>query len=325
MFGRRFCLTGYYWRDELVSIKGLKAAIADLEMEDEAPFLVLGRKNGRHVHAGTYPISEDMQNELRSIAQDAVDRIDGLEMSNYDGSTTLLTGSEGMYVPAEHLNADAEFLSFLTDADDFKNLNSEQLVDESLSFYAVAIGAGDDDRMFFVRRRARALQAKHLLIARIAADLRPVKSDVLHLDRATDFILHKEGAVVFDTRAFEMYVQDPEDVAEQMDEDLDTISGQVPVDDDTLAALKKQGRKGVLLRRRIRSICESDYFGDLRVADLRKEFQALGRDSRDYIKNGKLHFTMDNAPFVLKVLDESAWIGRFSKKVLSTNAKRVEK
>lgn len=307
-----------------MSIKGLKAAIDDLELDEEVPFLVLGKKNGKHIHAGTYPISEEMQKELRSIAQGAVNRIDELEMSNYDGPTTLITGAEGMYVSAEHLNADAEFLSLLTDSDELRKLSSEELVDESLSFYAVGIGADESDRIFFVRRRARALQAKHLLIARIAADLRPVKSDVLHLDRTTDFILHKEGVVVFDTRAFEMYVQDPEDVAVQMDEDLETISGQVPVDGDTLVALKRQGRKGVLLRRRIRSICESDYFGDLTIADLRKEFQALGRDARDYIKNGKLHFAMEDAAFVLKVLDESAWIGRFSKKLLSTNAKRVE-
>jgi hypothetical protein len=307
-----------------VSIPGLKKVIEELDLDDAAPYLVLGRKTGKRIDAGWYPISEDMQKELLAIVQSAVESIDDLEMSDYAGPTALIKGEEGMYVSADDLNADAEFLELLTLPDELRKLNSEEIVDRSLSFYAVGIGSDEDDRLFFVRRRARTLEASHLLIARIAVELRPIRSDVLNLERNIDFILHKEGVVVFDGRAFEAYVQDPDDVAAQMDEELDEISEQLPFDAETLALLKRQGRKGVLLRRRIHAIVESEYFDEITMSDLRAEFRRLQRDPNDYIKKNKLHFTMDNAAFVLKVLDESAWVGRFSGQVLSTNAKRVE-
>lgn len=307
-----------------MSIHRLKNFIEELDLGNEAPYLVLGRKTGKRVNAGTYPINEDMQTELRDIAKNSIDRIAELEMYEYTGPTALVTGEEGFYVSASDLNADADFLELLTLPDRLNRLTSEALVDKSLSFYAIAIGADNDDRAFFVRKWARTRQTSELLMARIAADLRPIRNNMLLLDRHIDFILHREGAVVFESRAFEAYVQNPEDVAEQMDEELDVIAERLPFDEVTLAALKQRGRKGVILRRRIHAITESDYFENITIKDLRAEFLRLQKDPTQYIQRGQLSFTMENAAFVLKVLDEAAWVGRFSGKVHTTNAKRDE-
>jgi hypothetical protein len=265
-----------------------------------------------------------MQEQLRAIAQESLARIERLEMSEYAGPTGLIAGEEGLYVPANRLNADADFLHLLALPDELEELDSEELVDQSMSFYAIAVGADLGDRTFFVRKRLRTLQASHLLIARIATTLRPIQSNVLYLDRTIDFILRPEGAVVFEARAFEMYVQDPEDIAKQMDADLETIQEALPIESDTLEALKQKGRAGALVRRRIRAIAESEYLEGVTMATLRDAFRRLGKDPSKYIHRNELRFSMEQAPFVLKVLDESAWVGQFSNRLLSTNAKRVE-
>lgn len=307
-----------------MSTEDLRSALSAVDLEEHAPYLIFGRKVGKRVHCGTYPINEDMQNELRDIAQQALQRIDELEMTDYVGPTSLEVGQEGLYVPSETLNADADILALLTDADDLEQWGAHEVLDKSLSFYAIGIGSTEDDRVFFVRRKASTLQASNLLLGRLAAEMRPIRTDIVYLSRSIDFILMREGAVIFDMRAFEQYVQDPVEIDEQVDEDLDAVAEELPFEDETLEALRIRTKRGALLRRRLRSLLESDYFSALTIDDVRRALRRLGREPREYINKGRLKFTMDQAPFVLKVLDESAWPGEFSGQIFSTNAKRRE-
>ncbi|MGA8532584.1 MAG: hypothetical protein WB615_00585 [Candidatus Tumulicola sp.] len=307
-----------------MSTKKLRKAIASIDLDEEAPYLILGRKTGAHLLAGTYPISEDMQHELRGIAQAALERIDDLEMSDYAGPTGLEAGTEGLYVPSNRLNANAELLGLLASPDALPTLKSQEIGEKPLSFFGIGIGSSSDNRVFFVRKQLRTLRASHLLFAIFAKELDPVKTDIVSFDRATDFILCAEGAVVFDMRAFEKYVQDPDDIAEELSSDLSEVGEVLPIDEETLSQLSEKAEKGALLRRKIRSIVESEHFATLTLDAVKAAFRGLGRDPRKYIKGNKLNFPVEEAAFVLKVLDQSAWAGAFDGKTYSTNAKRAE-
>lgn len=307
-----------------MSIKSLKRAIAQLAIGDAAPYLILGWTENRRVVAGTYPITEDMADDLRIIAQQALDLIANIDMAEYDGPTVISHGEEGVWVPANRLNENSAIFAMLKSSDDLDLLTARDLEGRSLSFYAIGFGSDEDDRAFFVKRQARQYQATSQILAVLRGPLRPLRASVIALERNTDFILCDEGAVVFETRAFEKYVQDPEDVEAELDENLDAVGAQLPFDDETLEALKELGRKGTMLRLRVRSILGRDHFGELDISKVRAEFRRLKIPTRKFISDGRLKFPMKSAQLVMKILDESAWRGGFSDNLYTTNSRHKE-
>ena len=112
-----------------------------------------------------------MQHELRGIAQAALERIDDLEMSDYAGPTGLEAGTEGLYVPSNRLNANAELLGLLASPDALPTLKSQDIGEKPLSFFGIGIGSSSDNRVFFVRKQLRTLRASHLLFAIFTKEL----------------------------------------------------------------------------------------------------------------------------------------------------------
>lgn len=307
-----------------MSVKALRSRIAAIDLEEVAPYLILGRKSQNNIVAGTYPIDDLMQTELADIAQSALDRIDELEMSVYEGPTAIVAGEEGKWVTADHLNAESRMLQLLASPDEIDDLPVKEISDRSLSFYVIAIGSDENDRVFFVRKQARTFKAQRKLLAILGKQLTPVRRNILSLDRYIDFILMKEGAVVFNMQAFEGYIQDPEDIAKALEDDLEALHETLPLDAETRASLKETGVRGSLLRRHVRSIVESEYLEDLTIDKVKRALRAVDRDPRDFVANGRLKFERSNSSFFLKFLNQSVWKAPFNGKTYSTNAKHTE-
>ena len=299
-------------------------AVDNVDLSDQTPFLVLGWHQGSRVEGGRYPLHPDMASALAEVAQEALDRVDELEMSEYSGATLLATGEEGLWVPTERLNDESALLELLRDPDELKTLRATDLADKSFSFFAIGFGATEAERIFFVKKKARHLRADTAILGILQGPLKPIQGTVISLERDVDFILLNEGVVVFEANAFEKYLRDPKDVGKDLDTALDKIKQKLPFTESTLSELRKLGRKKSMLRRRIRSISEADYFATLDAARIRREFRRLKESPSDYIKKGKLTFPPTKALYVFKVLDEAAWRGGFSDRLYTTSAKKAE-
>ena len=301
------------------SIASLKKAVGEIDIAQSAPYLIFAWMSNKSMKGGTYPISDDMAEELRSVAAHSLEQIPNREMSVYNGPTTL-NREQGMWVPASRINVDGPLFTMLKAPDALAPLAAAELGKRSLALFAIGIGATPANRFFFVKKNARNIRGDTAILGVLRGALRPIKSSIVVLRKDVDFILHDKGAIVFNADAFERFLQDPEDTAAQLDEHLDSMAVSLSFDAGTLTGLKERGRQGTMLRLRIRSILNSGNLPNITIPKIRIELTKLKRAPGDFIKGDKLSFTMERAPFLLSVLDDSAWVGPFSGKVFTSVA-----
>lgn len=264
-----------------------------------------------------------MAAELQATAAEAKARVENGHMHEYDGYT-VLDRDEGLWVSAERLREAAPLLSFLTTVDDGRQLTADEVHSGRLSFHAIGLGP-DHDRAFFVRARAGLVQASGKILGLVGAELRPVGERVLVLDRSTDFVLLDAGAVVFNAREFERYIQDPHEIEGAFDQTVDQFGDQLSVDAAVLGEMKAKGAGSIMLRGRLRSIVSRPYFPNLTLDLVREKIAGKGWDPARFIEGGHLKFTAADTMRLLKLLDQKVWLGDFDGTVYTTSAAMPER
>lgn len=307
-----------------MSIADLRAAVEALDLADQTPFLVFGWNEAKGaIGGGEYPIHEDMAVELLAIAKSALEDVQSIEMSTYAGATLLQRGEQGLWVSRDQMRDVAPILDLLLRPDALNRLRAADIEGRSLAFSAIGFGARPDDRTFFIRRRAMQYYGTARIYAVLAGDLRPVDSPIISIDRAVDFILRPEGAVVFETSAFEKYIQEPADAVAEFDKHVNDLTALLPFDEATIAHLKQLGSK-MTYRGRLRSLREASHYASLSVTKVRAELRRLKLRSNEFVKGNMLSFPASSAPFFLRLLDDAAWRGGFSGELYTTDGKRKE-
>jgi len=266
-----------------------------------------------------------MNYQLRQIAVAARKRaLDESDMSMYDGYT-VLDSEEGLWVPSDRLRDRAPLLRFLQSVDDKPPFPVECLRQGSISLSAISIGP-DSDRAYFVQKSARSIKANpRSLLGIIDGDtLHPTSTAIVSIERRVDFILLDAGAVVFDARAFERYIQEPQDVAAESRQNLTELGLQIRIAEHLAPLIEKRAMSSVLMRGRLRSLLTKTYFKDITLDVVAEKLQNKDLNPADFIRNGKLDFDERDTLFVLKLLDNKLYRGDFDGELYSTNAARRE-
>jgi hypothetical protein len=296
-----------------MTTKPLERAIKRLDLSAEEPFLIVAWKESRAVEAATVRLDPAMREPLRSICEKTLDSISHREMRAYDSDARLNRAEQGIWVESDRINEDAVLVNLIDRIPTINEITATAAASHRLLFYAIGFSEGDDLTLF-VRRRFKQFQtgAKDKTIGLAAEALKPITKPIIVLDGIVDFIWRTEGIVAFDERAFDDLLRDPEDIAEELDDNLETISASLPFDDDTMLALHEHGLKGTMLRKKIRSLAERDYLRNVSVPEIRAKMKAQGIEPKHYVRAGKLRFEMARALTLFRFLAEGTWNGVFT-------------
>ncbi len=312
---------------------------------DGAVSLVVAKRTPTAFHGQHVPIDVQVATSLRNITGEAVSRMHGLEMHEYEPDFKVTPNSEFMYIPANmianyesHDNAiastdstsadrlidiDNSVVRDLMDVSTMTGISARDIQNAGYNMYAVIVGNDPNDRTIYIKHsNPQKFSKPGRLMTAFSETLTPFNKPIFTFEDGFDIAISRHGLLVINQATFEKTFRDVQVLAARHSERVTTITNALPLDEESANILAESATKPSIARK-LRAISENGHLssGVLTIEDIRAKARSCGVDPETLIQDEKLHLTPANLLASLKVLNDDVFQGPFTNQVYEAGSK----
>lgn len=290
------------WHDWLPDWSALDTGSLLLEIAWES--------SARHVQVRRLPVSAEVADELHQPIQASLDFLAKGTPVPYSPDLEL-DENEYAVVPREQLDPASSMLTELEKLSPPEG--TEHDLSRSLLCYALAVGPADS-RVVFVRKANPRANLARALITVFDNELSRVVHPLLSFDLTLiDLVLVcGHGLVALNLKAYERLFRDSPELLARTPAKVAELQALVPMTEATQAALSAVATRNSRVRSRLLAMLSRDYLASVTPKVLKKQLARHGLDPAQYLVDGKLNFTEDQAMVMMQLLNEDLAFGELT-------------
>lgn len=275
--------------------------------------------SARHVQARRLPVSADVAAELSEPVDVTLDLLASRKPVLYSPDLEL-DDDQYAVVPREQLDPASSMLTELerlTPAEGAKDDLTRRLL-----FYALAVGPADGRVVFIRQSNPRANLARGLVTV-FDNELSRVTHPLLAFDRTLiDLVLVAgHGLVALNLKAYERLFRDSPELLARTPAKVQELHTVVPMTDATRAALTAVAARNSRVRSRLLAMLARGHLRSVTTRTLKAQMARHHLNPAEYLVDGKLNFTEDQAMVVMQLLNEDLAFGELTNAEFVINKK----
>jgi hypothetical protein len=283
------------------------------ELDLQSVQLVVAQARGSDPASGVLSVGDDVADELRSVAAEALEEIAGRTPVRWSAQATL-EPDEMWVVQRDQLDDEAPALVAL-ERQEHPDVLPEWLADRSGVVYAIAVGeqpdAGEpDSRVLFVRKRNPILSLARKVTAFWDEALRKIDYPLIAIDRTTDIIVAPgRGLIVLNALPFEQLFRDAPELLARAPQAARQVAAAARMTREAEAVLVEATMRLSRVRRRVLAIIERGHLATVAPDRMRSELKRWGLNPAKHYRKNQLSFSAAEVQLMMKVLNEDLLTG----------------
>lgn len=274
--------------------------------------VVAWRSSPAVVQARQVNVSTAVQERLVAAARGSLTAIQVRTAVPYTADAVLIPKKEWARVSAAHVDPDSAVMKALAPLT-YRLATSEDLRRPFLFFAYVAGPPGGE--IVFVSKFNPNRGLRQKTVFRFLNDqLTEIDEPVLAFNPGEVDMVYVPGGemAALDVGVFEFLLRDAPEIIAKTPKKVADLAAAVPLAPGSEKILTEVALNNSRARRRLLAILERGHLAGVEMTAIRKSLTAHQYKASDFIKNGKIAVTADNAMSVLQVLNEDVSIGAFS-------------
>jgi hypothetical protein len=277
--------------------------------------------SAHHVQARRLPVSADVAHELRAPVKVTLDFLSNSAPVLYTPDLEL-DDDQYAVVPREQLDPGSTMLTELEELTPAEGTKDD--LKRSLLFYALAVGPAEARVVFIRRSNPRANLARGLVTV-FDNELSRVTEPLLSFDLTLiDLVLVAgHGLIALNLKAYERLFRDSPELLARTPAKVRELQALVPMTEPTRAALAAVAARNSRVRSRLLAMLARGYLGSVTTQMLERQMTRHHLNPADYLVNGELSFTENQAMVVMQLLNEDLAFGELTNDEFVINKKSL--
>lgn len=284
--------------------------------------LAVGWVSGTKTKLAKVTIGQDVAVALADVADQAVANL-GERAAERWAPDALVTAETYLVLPAEQVgdrpvlartvDQYGVFLNALQAASALPVLSATAIPAAQMSFYALVVGDTPEHRTVFIRRLnpRRSLQAGRIF--GVYRDvLTRVEEPLFAFDHQVDLVVNEGTVAVLSQTAFAAFFRDQDALMAQAPAWGSALAVPLPFAEGSIDLLVAKAQRDSRLRTRLEAAATSGVLANVTLGDLTQALPEFGLAPDDFVTDGHIVVTEENAHDLLQVLNEDLFQGRFS-------------
>lgn len=286
-----------------------------------APTLAVAWRIGQNVHGRKLNVGGDLQDYLEQIVERTDTLIGSAHLESYrpDGGDAE---PDVYFVAKRDDRIDETLIGELSRGEDLDIADEPELRKRHLACYAIAVGAGQNQRIYVRRQDPVKLANKRLFASLMDGPLTELVSPVLAFDEYIDVVIEHDRVIVLNPKGFESLFRDSEAVLAAVPKWVDELRVHVSFSEASVDIIQAAVRRNSVHRNKLIAILDSDHVAALTPKRIRKRMRQHGLDHEELFVGDTLHLTEESLGDVLKLLNEDLYRGDFSDVHFAASGKR---
>ena len=293
------------------------------KLASEPITLIVGWRSGSKVKLGKFEKQDEVDGEIRSIVDGAMQRWLDLDYRPWDPDAADEGDQVQVFKMADVNDAPAvswdsktpigepALLPTLLDPVDLPTVDPKKL--SSILLYAFVAKMTDGSKIAFIRKSnpKRYLESTRLFVDFTAPSLKLAVRDIMSFDQFFDFIASEDSLAVANMRTFEMVFRDNESLKVRIPLLVNSFAGGIALADKSIEALTQTTTRLVRPRRKLETILRRGHLANVTAQVIRQRLLEQGPDrlAECLDDDDALIFTESNAEFLLAFLNEDLFKG----------------
>lgn len=274
--------------------------------------LLVAWRVGRNVHAGPIDVSGDVVGEFLSLTEVADATLaEPNVIANFDPDAEY-DGEDRQVLRANVSDiVDFELIQLLLEAHVYDYLTDSDLEAHRPYLYALST-VKDDERIVYVRATSPVKFPGKSIRGRLTDSFDRISEPILVFDSYFDFVVRGNEILIFNASSFERITNSPEAAAAASHRLLASLVSSLPIAEQGREPLREYLARNSFARRKALSVSNKPYLIELtpdRISDALVKHEL---NPSDYVVNGELAFTPENARTLLALLNDDVFSGDFS-------------